>query len=494
LSTTQFGTRRTVLVVSDRYPPDSHGGAELSLHITLRQIQNPSLRIVVAAFVDPERPKSRDMVDGMEVHRVPLVATWPPTASWPIKPAGTRAELWRNRAISALETAKYLSGPGPRPLRERLDLIRLRRSISRQRVLGHFFPLIDADMIEMSGTLAVLQSVVDEVRPSVIHADNYRAILFVHRLKAEGAYRSALVRDNRFFCAQRDQPMNIEGVICQSCSMQCVGQAPDPIPRLATRFMQESLDVRRRALASFDRICATSRFLCDELGRVLPERSIRCIPNPSDDPEFVRSAQGSIAPSDPPILLCVGMINRSKGQFPLVEQLPLIRERFGKVVLQLAGRGNLELTRLQRRAAQLGVGDMIEPLGYLDRRSLYEVYARSSIVVCPTIWPEPFGRVPLEAGLSGKPIVSFAVGGLKESIEDGRTGYLVPPGDWDGFVDSIGRLLDDPALRKQMGAEASKKIREAYPPETSSAKFQALWLELLDNDNAINEIAFDAST
>lgn len=62
--------------------------------------------------------------------------------------------------------------------------------------------------------------------------------------------------------------------------------------------------------------------------------------------------------------------------------------------------------------------------GHISHRKLQEEYANSLVVVMPSIWPEPFGRVALEAISQGTPVVTTGAGGLAEIVEDGKTGYI----------------------------------------------------------------------
>ena len=64
--------------------------------------------------------------------------------------------------------------------------------------------------------------------------------------------------------------------------------------------------------------------------------------------------------------------------------------------------------------------------GFLDRQQLYAALSEAKVILLPSIWEEPFGRVPLEAALCRKPVVAFEGGGYGETIVDNETGYVVP--------------------------------------------------------------------
>lgn len=97
------------------------------------------------------------------------------------------------------------------------------------------------------------------------------------------------------------------------------------------------------------------------------------------------------------------------------------------------------------------VEDYINSLGWMDHRELKNVFKEMDLCVVPSLWEEPFGMVAVEAMASGKPVVASDVAGLKMSVEDEVTGLLFPPGNESRLLESLNKLLDDPALMKKMG-------------------------------------------
>jgi len=95
--------------------------------------------------------------------------------------------------------------------------------------------------------------------------------------------------------------------------------------------------------------------------------------------------------------------------------------------------------------------DYIVPMGWLDHQKIVKVYQDMDICVIPSLWEEPFGMVATEAMACGKPVVASKAGGLRDSIEDGVTGFHFPPDDADTLSEKINILLDDPSLREKMG-------------------------------------------
>jgi glycosyltransferase involved in cell wall biosynthesis len=82
------------------------------------------------------------------------------------------------------------------------------------------------------------------------------------------------------------------------------------------------------------------------------------------------------------------------------------------------------------------------------------------VAVVPSIWPEPFGLVALEAMAAGRPVIASAAGALPEILGDGKAGVLVPPGDPGALRAALERLLGDPALRQRLADQAARRARE----------------------------------
>ena len=106
--------------------------------------------------------------------------------------------------------------------------------------------------------------------------------------------------------------------------------------------------------------------------------------------------------------------------------------------------------------------DYIVPMGWLDHQKIVKVYQDMDICVIPSLWEEPFGMVATEAMACGKPVVASKAGGLRDSVEDGVTGFHFPPGDSDTLAEKIDILLDDPSLREKMGGAGRERAERLF--------------------------------
>lgn len=468
-----------VLIVSDRYPPDSHGGAELSLKMTVDRIVAAGVPVIVAALSDQVAKPTRGVHDGVTVYRVPYSQTSPPQVLW----AARRVQRVPSRVLRsvlhhALASARYVAASASRGRRSRLSLLYSNFVVNHRLRLGRHFPINDRDSVDMEQAVSVLRELFEKVQPSLIHADNYRSILLAAAARPPGLPLIALVRDNRFFCGHRDQSMHIGGKLCRTCKYGCVEEVPSSHRKRLTDLMHESVVMRREALRRTDRVVVTSRFLAEQIGRMPGMPPVCIVSNPSDDEQIVALSQRGISAAQPPEILCVGMVNVNKGQLLLARKLQFFAEQLGDFRLVFAGRGLL-LKKILALSERAGMRHRVDTPGYLKRPELYQAYARASVVASPTIWPEPFGRVPLEAGLSRRPIVAFAVGGLAETILHEETGLLLEPGDEEGFAEAIVRLIKDPTLARRLGENAYQHVTERYSLDNTASGLIEQWKAVL---------------
>ena len=164
-------------------------------------------------------------------------------------------------------------------------------------------------------------------------------------------------------------------------------------------------------------------------------------------------------PADEPLVLFVGRIEPLKGidvALRAVAQLP------APARLLVVGGDNQDAGRkdeLLALAAELGIEGRITFLDAIPHADLPLYYNAADVCVVPSYY-ESFGLVALEAMACGVPVVASRVGGLKETVIDGHTGYLVPWRCADSFAERLGLLLSDDALRRKMGREARAERRE----------------------------------
>lgn len=179
-------------------------------------------------------------------------------------------------------------------------------------------------------------------------------------------------------------------------------------------------------------------------------------------------------PSHAPVVTFVGAFFELKGHRHLLRALPQVLERYPNLIVAFAGGGPLE-DEMRALAKELGVERALRFLGFVtDVRSLLEasdVYVQPSLLeVCPIS--------VLEASGTGLPVVASAVGGIPELIEDGVTGFLVPPGDPSELARRLTQVLDMPDTGASMGAAGRQRILDGFTSEHMAAATMRVYEDL----------------
>jgi glycosyltransferase involved in cell wall biosynthesis len=162
--------------------------------------------------------------------------------------------------------------------------------------------------------------------------------------------------------------------------------------------------------------------------------------------------------SDRNLILYVGQIIRGKGVDILLQALSKLSCRFECIIL---GDGN-HRPACEELSRQLGLSDRVHFKGFVNQDELKRYYAECSVIAISSVWPEPIATVGLEVMRYGLPVVAFDAGGIKDWLQDGYNGFLVPWMDRTQFADRIEQLLRDKALARKMGENGRRLSSELY--------------------------------
>ncbi len=196
-----------------------------------------------------------------------------------------------------------------------------------------------------------------------------------------------------------------------------------------------------------------------------------------------------------PIVLFVGRITRQKGIVHLVNAVKYIN-RDAQVVLCAGAPDTREIAAEMERAVdnvrRQGFDNVIWIQEMLSKDDAIQMYSHATVFCCPSIY-EPFGIINLEAMACRTPVVASAVGGIKEVVVDGETGYLVPveqlkvapfePVDPEAFsrdlAAALNKVLDDPRLAESMAAAGQKRAIDVFSWTSIARQTQSLYESLL---------------
>jgi phosphatidylinositol alpha-1,6-mannosyltransferase len=182
-----------------------------------------------------------------------------------------------------------------------------------------------------------------------------------------------------------------------------------------------------------------------------------------------------------PVLLSVARLTPLKGHDVAIAALPDLLRRVPDLAYLVVGAGPARGT-LERLAAEHGVGRQVIFTGAVPREELAAHYRLGTIFLLLSRQTgaydglEGFGLVFLEAAAHGLPCVGGDSGGVPEAVQDGVTGFLVPPRDRERVVAAVARLLEDPELRSRM-ALASRLWAATHSWDRSAHALRSLWTE-----------------
>lgn len=175
-------------------------------------------------------------------------------------------------------------------------------------------------------------------------------------------------------------------------------------------------------------------------------------------PLFGAEGRRDALPMGPVIdLLFIGRMTALKGPAVLVRAAALAASALGRPLhLVIAGDGLARPTVERRARAVEAEGRLsVEFTGWIDSDRRAALLRRASLVAMPSLWPEPFGLVGLEAAQYGVPAVAFNVGGVRDWLEDAVNGKLVDPsGGATAFARAIAAILGDAVAQRRLSAGA----------------------------------------
>lgn len=239
------------------------------------------------------------------------------------------------------------------------------------------------------------------------------------------------------------------------------------------------------------RVIANSSQTRDWLMSQAPGLAARCCvvfnglpPPPAPEPQASAAFRARIGAADTDVVATLaGRLNHWKGQGLAIEAMALLRRqgRLGPLRLALvgsvfAGQDHI-LAGLLAQVNERGLGDRVSFVSFVE--DIYPVWRASQIAVVPSIEPEPFGMVAIEAMACGLPVVAARHGGLVDIVSHEETGLLFAPRQAQALAEALHRLTHDPALRRGMGDAGARRQRELFSVQRQIEQTDAVYRELM---------------
>lgn len=231
---------------------------------------------------------------------------------------------------------------------------------------------------------------------------------------------------------------------------------------LYLRFLQRPAYIPR--LRRLDRVLAPSAYFAELVRRDVGKVPVHVLPNGVPRTALPQPVKESGR------LLYVGRLERVKGVHVLLDAFRLLLGEHPEATLDIVGDG-ADRAALETSAADLTAAGRVRFRGWVSPDAVSEALAASSLVVIPSVWPENFPTVALEALQIGRPLVASRVGGLPELVGEDN-GALVPAGDTPALAEALRPLVGDLERLRRLG-DGSAARAERYDVE--------LFLDALEN-------------
>jgi glycosyltransferase involved in cell wall biosynthesis len=280
--------------------------------------------------------------------------------------------------------------------------------------------------------------------------------------------------------------LNIPFVI----TFHALGRVRREHQREADGFPDVRFEIEERVMTDADRIIAACpqdrQDLCDLYSA--DSRKIIIVPCGFDPAELgpmdKSLAKGSLGfKANDRIILHVGRLVPRKGVDTVISALAHLHNIHGMHAKLLIVGGSsedsrkdqsVEMRRLRSLAEAHGLAGSVNFVGRRGRDCLITYYNAADVFVT-TPWYEPFGITPVEAMACGTPVIGSKVGGIKFSVRDGETGFLVPPKDAVAVADRLAVLFQNPALYKQLADSAAQRARRLFSWSTVVSSLERVY-------------------
>jgi glycogen(starch) synthase len=257
-----------------------------------------------------------------------------------------------------------------------------------------------------------------------------------------------------------------------------VTAAAHPVPFLVTlhgEWVSQADAIVRRTLQSAAWVVGCSKAILDKGQRLAPEIVTR------SSVIYNAVAEASTLPEPLPVkarrVLCIGRHSKEKGFDLALTAFASVVKRFPDLRLVMAGDGP-ERTRLANQAAEMGLKDSIDFLGWVAPKNVPALINTATVVVMPSR-AESLPMVALQAAQMARPVVGTRVGGLPEVVIDQQTGLLVGNENPEALAKAIVFLLGHPEKAAQMGQAARDRMQGNFDWERHVNAYDRLYRKLI---------------
>lgn len=319
-------------------------------------------------------------------------------------------------------------------------------------------------------TVGQIRKIIADIKPDIVHAHNIHQHLSYHSLKLakkNGAKVFLTAHDSMLYAYEK---VDNESKISWFMQLKDFRFRYNPFRNL----------IIRHYLRHVKKIIAVS----NSLKRSLINNDIDNVVvvhngvDPSDwvvSEQFLRDINHRFGLGNKKVILLVGRLGISKGSANIIKALAIIKTKTPEVLLLVAGGGSYTET-MKKLAQNLGIGDQVVFTDWLNHDEMAATYHITDVVVFPSIYPDPFGMVNIEAMACSRPVVATCFGGASEIVVNGETGYIVDSNDPTSLADKISELLINKDKAYQFGQAGRRRVQELFTLQVQINSYMKLFM------------------
>ena len=304
--------------------------------------------------------------------------------------------------------------------------------------------------------LGKIKKIIKKLKPDITHVDTVHIHLSYASIKIAKKYSKAVFLTSRDFMLYYPDKFIQKEKICGETNYKV--NWLDNLKVAKKRYNPFRNIMIKRYLKYVDKIFAIS----EEMKKALNQNGIinvdvlyNSLPIPQKEPSYMEN--------NSKIIFFPSRTSESKGVYALLAAFPLIKKDVADAKILIVGTTEDRKKRILEYMDKNNISkENVEILGWINNEEVKSIYGKISVVVTPSLYPDPLLGVNLEAALYKKPVVTTCFGGAKEFVVNGETGYVVNPYDTKEMAEKITDILLDGDKAKQFGEAGYKRLKEKF--------------------------------